>query len=795
MTYVPLFYTSTVLMGPTDKPPTGQMLSDMMKAVKIRAAWSPPTVIEQLLEIPGGFEQAAELDFIMYTGGPLAPAAGDKLSQVTDLCQLYGSTESGTQVTLIPDRKTWQYFEWHPHLINEMEPLGDGTFEMVIHKNPDLLWLRQIYHTFPELNTYRTNDLFVQHPENPKLWKFHGRRDDVIVLSNGEKFNPVIMESIISGDSLLQGALIAGMARSQAALIVEPRPNHGLSNEEVVRRIWPTVQKGNLEGPAHGRIFPSKIIVASPDKPFIRAGKGTVIRRHNIMQFEEEIEKVYDGSGEPRRDVSKLKLPLDVNDCKAFLKGYSVDFLVTGDAITDQTDLFNAGLDSLQTSELTAHIKAWLNTNPKAAAKVKVSTKTIYENPTIESLASHLTRTLNLDGEATMDTTATEATTAARMLAVLEKFTLGLSPKLNVILTGSTGSLGTHVLKALLDDPKICNIYCLNRAADARKRQQKALGTYGVGDALSSKAHFFQAHFGDPYFGLPKADFAMLVNKVDIILHNAWKVDFNHKLESFEDVHIRGVRNFVDFCNCSRRNPHLAFVSSVSAVQNWNACYKDVPVPECVVDNFSVALQMGYGQSKHVSERLLGIAQKAGVNASVLRVGQIGGPLSMDAGEWNRTEWFPTLLMTSKTLGCIPATLGAIDWIPVDTLARILVDIVHDLARSGQPQTFNLVNPHRAEWSVLLSVVQERWGLKAVTFEEWVQKLSAMEASGNMDFDSLPALKMLDFFAGMANDLKDTSNRTLDFVTENGQRASKAMADISPIDARALNIWLDQWAF
>ena len=45
MTYLPLFYTSTVLMGPTDKPPNGQMLSDMMKAIKIRVAWCPPTII------------------------------------------------------------------------------------------------------------------------------------------------------------------------------------------------------------------------------------------------------------------------------------------------------------------------------------------------------------------------------------------------------------------------------------------------------------------------------------------------------------------------------------------------------------------------------------------------------------------------------------------------------------------------------------------------------------------------------------------------------------------------------
>ena len=34
---------------------------------------------------------------------------------------------------------------------------------------------------------YATNDLLIRHPTNPKLWKVHGRSDDQIVHSTGEK--------------------------------------------------------------------------------------------------------------------------------------------------------------------------------------------------------------------------------------------------------------------------------------------------------------------------------------------------------------------------------------------------------------------------------------------------------------------------------------------------------------------------------------------------------------------------------------------------------------------------------
>ena len=34
---------------------------------------------------------------------------------------------------------------------------------------------------------FGTNDLFLPHPEKPGLWKIHGRLDDQIMLSTGEK--------------------------------------------------------------------------------------------------------------------------------------------------------------------------------------------------------------------------------------------------------------------------------------------------------------------------------------------------------------------------------------------------------------------------------------------------------------------------------------------------------------------------------------------------------------------------------------------------------------------------------
>ena len=45
-----------------------------------------------------------------------------------------------------------------------------------------------------------------------------------------------------------------------------------------------------------------------------------------------------------------------------------------------------------------------------------------------------------------------------------------------------------------------------------------------------------------------------------------WTVNFNHHLESFEHVHLCGLRNVINLCLSCPQNPHLFFVSSVASV-------------------------------------------------------------------------------------------------------------------------------------------------------------------------------------------------------------------------------------
>lgn len=66
----------------------------------------------------------------------------------------------------------------------------------------------------------------------------------------------------------------------------------------------------------------------------------------------------------------------------------------------------------------------------------------------------------------------------------------------------------------------------------------------------------------------------------------------------------------------------------------------------------SVAVGMGYSESKWVADSILDAAAKRTPLQPVsVRVGQLTGGTS---GAWNQTEWFPSLVRTSQNLGYLP---------------------------------------------------------------------------------------------------------------------------------------------
>lgn len=88
-----------------------------------------------------------------------------------------------------------------------------------------------------------------------------------------------------------------------------------------------------------------------------------------------------------------------------------------------------------------------------------------------------------------------------------------------VILTGSTGSLGSYLLDTLMTQARVSKIYCLNRSADARSKQAKSNQARGLLTDWSLKnVEFVHADLSLPLFGLDESIYSQMLQSVNYII-------------------------------------------------------------------------------------------------------------------------------------------------------------------------------------------------------------------------------------------------------------------------------------
>ncbi|KAK3652165.1 hypothetical protein LTR56_005296 [Elasticomyces elasticus] len=802
-----LFKASLVLL-PHDRPPSAQLIIQVLEQARPSSAVLPPALLEQMVATTEGLEALWKLDLVVFGGAPLAGAVGDKIAEKTSLVSLLGATETGFMPTLVPSPATdWAYFEWAPDAGLVLDRQGDDLYELVIKRNKDRKY-QGIFHSFPQHQEWRTKDLYQQHPSKPHLWKYKGRKDDVIVLSIGEKVQPTDGEKMIEGHPSVKGALVVGEGRFQCSLFVEPDWEVlplTISADDFLETIWPTIEKANAGLPAHGRIWKSKIAWTHRNKPFVRSAKGSIMRRQTNDLYKDEIEALYSNEAHGKQ-LGTLDESADLPTIRAFLRNaMRLAGLRFPNSAKDTEDIFSYGVDSLQVLALSSTLTHACSESRKAA----VSPRAIYAHPTIATLASSLHGSGKENGVTRLVNNRADV-----MTALLEKYASGLPPaktssraqhvseEHTVILTGSTGSLGNYILQELVASTQVKRVYCLNRSSDAQDRQCLSFDARRAPIDFM-KVRFLQSDFGKERFGLSERTYTKLLQSVDLLIHNAWAVDFNKTLESFESVHIAGVRRCVDFSIQSQHRAHIIFVSSIASVANWSAKHSDeLEVPEKMLEDHSLPSSSGYGESKHVAGLILGkAAERSGVSSTIIRAGQLSGP-SDGSSVWNKHEWLPSLVITSKEMGILPEQLGTqdvVDWYPVDLAAKTVWEIantaVHRMQEAGLMQeTTHLVNPAVAKWNELAPTIcealQKRAGanVQISPFQDWIRRLKDVPHT-LQDLESKPAVKLLDFYES----LSAIVTRLPRLSTRRTALISRTMSEMKPVDEALMRVWVNGW--
>jgi thioester reductase-like protein/SAM-dependent methyltransferase/acyl carrier protein len=240
-----------------------------------------------------------------------------------------------------------------------------------------------------------------------------------------------------------------------------------------------------------------------------------------------------------------------------------------------------------------------------------------------------------------------------------------LKPARCALVTGATGSLGSHVVAYFASQPTIRRVICLNRISnsDHLARQLLALDSRDLildTEALS-KLQVLETDSSKPMLGLSTADYTDLTTSVTDIVHNAWPMSLTRPVRGFEPQ-FKTMRNLIDLARECRRpgGPKIVFqfISSIATVgyHPFVSGQSLAPEEKVTVDS---ALPIGYADAKLICEHMIKETLHQypdDFRAMTVRLGQIAG--SKTTGYWNPVEHLAHLIKSSQTLRVLPDLHG-----------------------------------------------------------------------------------------------------------------------------------------
>ncbi|THH09834.1 hypothetical protein EW145_g1728 [Phellinidium pouzarii] len=375
---------------------------------------------------PKSVEFLQGLNGVVFGGAPLSKSVGDFLqSKNVPLWHIYGGTEMGVITTCMPKRSIqygWEYIFFSPHInpafvAQHQEPesgKSEDIYELVI--KPCATHTPSVTNmTHDGQAAYATSDLLIPHPHVEGLYKIHGRTDDQIMLSSGEKVrfpaafrhpsaklglyhvdktNPGPMEHIITRSPLVTNALMFGRGRFQNGVIIEPATpfdpteDGGRRLAEFRNDIWPYIEQANAFAPTHSRIFKEMIIITKPSKPFEYTPKGNPRRHVSVALYNEEIDQVYAAVEAQADSGPSPPANWNLEDSLEYVR--TLVARVLKNSVRDEDDLFEFGCDSLQATWIrNSIIHAFRQTSTPTDG---VGSSFVFEYPSVALLGQEITR-------------------------------------------------------------------------------------------------------------------------------------------------------------------------------------------------------------------------------------------------------------------------------------------------------------------------------------------------------------------------------------------------------------------
>ncbi|KAL2793016.1 hypothetical protein BJX66DRAFT_339232 [Aspergillus keveii] len=736
----------TVCFPPASIVPSAGSTIDLLKVAGASSFMTVPSILEDIsLMGDAGIQALKGLDFVAFGGGILKPAVGTHLAASgVRLLNHYGTTETGPLAPIfVPDNTyDWRYFRLRDDMRLQLEEIAPSGDERIFKLT-----------TFPfGLGApFEIQDQLVCNPAHPSTdFNAVGRNDDTIVLATGEKVQPQLLEAALCEDPLVKAAVVFGENQFEIGVLVQPVRElvGGGGVEEFKKSIWPILEDVRGKMDEHARIqSPEAVLVVPSTVTLARTDKGSLARKDVYTMFDAEITQVYEKL-ESAGPVQMLQWGALEQDLKTLITG-CVDW---SDDWASEDDFFERGMNSLQAIRVRRALAIAVTRSFEGVIRPECITREfVYSYPSVRSMAEFFhAATKQTNGFSTPDADG-EVNTFVQRYVLKRPDTTTAKGQAVVLLTGTTGSLGSHCLVSLLDSSVVERVICLVRPdplSAAMTRLQKSLEAKQLHLPKShlSKLDVLEYTTATDLLGLSPKQYTTLTHSVTHILHMAWPMDFHWKLPSFQTQfqtfhNLLTLAREIHQARCHVR-PRLAFISSIATVGRYARVHGGRIIPEAPMDSVACLNSFGYAEAKLVCERILEHTREMfleEMEVSYIRVGQVAG--SSETGYWNQNEHIPALVASSKSIGALPELQNTLSWLPVNHAASAISEIL--LSPTPLSLIHHLENPIRQSWHDLLRILSAELDItQIIPVDQWLDRVWNTPIENNN-----PAKKLYDFFA------------------------------------------------
>ena len=294
-----------------------------------------------------------------------------------------------------------------------------------------------------------------------------------------------------------------------------------------------------------------------------------------------------------------------------------------------------------------------------------------------------------------------------------------------VLLTGSTGFLGIHILNELINQG--CNVVALVRGGklSAKERLLALMAYYFDSPRIEEIEKYVEVVDGDVtdetlYDKLKDYDFNIIINSAAIVKHFA-------NDDIIEHVNVGGVKNLIEIAK--KKKARIVQISTLS-VAGENIDNKFEPsfkIKEDMLD-FGQDVSNKYVHSKFNAEKaILEAVDKDGLDGKIIRVGNLMSRQSDGEFQANSiTNGFMRDLKGYATLHQFPVNSMdvTVDFSPIDEVAKTIILL------SKTPQKFTIfhsANSHMVEMGDIIYVLNELgFDIKVVPDKEFLNTMKEM---------------------------------------------------------------------